>query len=42
MEYLTGYTIKPTRITRLGEVIFTDGTDETRANQEQCQVGSDL
>jgi hypothetical protein len=38
MEYLTGYTIKPSRITRLGEVLFTDGTNQTRANQVQCEA----
>ena len=39
IEYLTGYTIKPNRITRIGEVIFTDGTnDDIRANQLQCEA----
>ena len=39
MNYLTGYTIKPFRITALGIVIFTDGTNnDIRANQQQCQA----
>ena len=39
MDFLTGYTIKPNRITRIGEVIFTDGTnDDIRANQLQCEA----
>ena len=38
MEYLTGYTIKPSRITRIGEVLFTDGTNEVRANQPTCEA----
>ena len=37
MDYLKGYTIKPYEITGVGEVIFTDGTNNTiRANQVQC------
>ena len=37
MNYLKGYTIKPYEITGIGEVIFTDGTNNTiRANQVQC------
>jgi len=39
MDFLTGYTIKPNRITRIGEVIFTDGrNDDIRANQLQCEA----
>ena len=39
MNYLKGYTIKPYEINSIGEVIFTDGTnDEIRANQLQCQA----
>tara|TARA_R110002167_G_scaffold3675_4_gene17885 strand:+ start:703 stop:1506 length:804 start_codon:yes stop_codon:yes gene_type:complete len=38
MKYLRGYTIKPQRVTPIGEVIFTDGTNEMRANQAQCQA----
>jgi len=39
MDFLTGYTIKPHRVTGLGEVIFTDGTNtEIRANQVQCEA----
>jgi hypothetical protein len=37
MNYLKGYTIKPYEITGVGEVIFTDGTNnDIRANQVQC------
>jgi len=39
MSYLTGYTIKPYEINSIGEVFFTDGTNnEIRANQLQCQA----
>jgi hypothetical protein len=39
MDFLTGYTIKPYEITPLGEVIFTDGTNNNiTANQQQCQA----
>ena len=37
MEYLSGYTIKPSEITGTGEVLFTDGRNSNlRANQLQC------
>jgi len=39
MEYLTGYTIKPHRVTAIGEVLFTDGTNtDISPNQQQCQA----
>jgi hypothetical protein len=39
MDFLTGYTIKPDRVTGLGEVIFTDGTNtDISANQVQCEA----
>ena len=39
MEYLTGYTIKPYRVTAVGEVRFTDGTNtELGANQVTCEA----
>ena len=39
MEFLTGYIIKPFNITVLGEVIFTDGTnEEITPNQLQCEA----
>tara|TARA_R110001583_G_scaffold111897_3_gene261187 strand:+ start:723 stop:1613 length:891 start_codon:yes stop_codon:yes gene_type:complete len=39
MNYLTGYTIKPISVDKLGEVFFTDGTyNEIRANQTQCEA----
>jgi len=37
MNYKNGYSIKPKHITQTGEVIFTDGTNEVRANQITCQ-----
>tara|TARA_R110002110_G_scaffold7837_4_gene39531 strand:+ start:419 stop:1234 length:816 start_codon:yes stop_codon:yes gene_type:complete len=39
MEYLTGYTIKPHTVTRVGEVRFTDGTNtDMGANQVTCEA----
>tara|TARA_R110002110_G_scaffold125537_1_gene303499 strand:+ start:1323 stop:2168 length:846 start_codon:yes stop_codon:yes gene_type:complete len=39
MNYLTGYTIKPYEITSLGEVVFTDGTNNAiQPNQSQCEA----
>jgi len=39
MEYLTGHTIKPHRVTAVGEVRFTDGTNtELGANQVTCEA----
>ena len=39
MEYLTGYTIKPHRVTAVGEVLFTDGTNvELMTNQITCEA----
>ena len=39
MNYLTGYTIKPYEITALGQVIFTDGTNNSiQPNQQQCEA----
>ena len=38
MEYLKGYTVKPSRVTETGEVLFTDGTNEVIPNQLQCQA----
>ena len=38
MEYLSGYTVKPGRVTVTGEVLFTDGTNEVLANQLQCEA----
>ena len=39
MRYLPGYTIKPYNTTILGEVLFTDGTNnEIRANQTTCEA----
>ena len=39
MEYLTGYTIKPHRVTAVGDVLFTDGTNtDLGANQVTCEA----
>jgi hypothetical protein len=39
MEYLTGYTIKPSNITAVGEVFFTDGRNgDLRANEVTCEA----
>ena len=39
MEYLKGHTIKPHRITGLGEVLFTDGTNTNLIpNQASCEA----
>ena len=39
MQYLKGYTIKPFAVSTLGDVIFTDGTNNNiSANQVQCQA----
>ena len=39
MEYLTGYTIKPYSTTRLGQVVFTDGTNtEMQPSQAACEA----
>jgi len=38
MEYLSGYTVKPSIITTTGEVLFTDGTNEMVANQPTCEA----
>jgi hypothetical protein len=39
MQYLTGYTLKPSQISPLGEVLFTDGRDyDLMANQVTCEA----
>jgi hypothetical protein len=39
MEYLTGHTLKPSQISTLGEVLFTDGrNDDLSANQLTCEA----
>ena len=38
LEFIQGYSVKPNRITGQGEVVFTDGTNDLRANQQQCQA----
>ena len=37
MDYKNGYSIKPKYVTSVGEVIFTDGTNDVRANQVTCE-----
>ena len=36
--FLTGYTVKPSSISGLGEVTFTDGTNNIIPNQLQCEA----
>ena len=39
MQYLTGYTVKPHRVTPTGEVLFTDGTNvDLMTNQVTCEA----
>jgi len=39
MDFLTGYTIKPHRVTVVGQVFFTDGTNtDITPNQQQCEA----
>jgi|TARA_Y100000052_G_C2950775_1_gene87013 hypothetical protein len=38
MEFKKGFKIKPKRITPTGEVIFTDGTNDTFANEVTCRA----
>ena len=37
-SFLTGYTVKPSSVSSLGEVTFTDGTNELIPNQLQCEA----
>ena len=36
--FLTGYTVKPSSVSGLGEVTFTDGTNQITPNQLQCEA----
>ena len=38
IPYLTGFTVKPDSISALGEVTFTDGTNDVTPNQLQCEA----
>jgi hypothetical protein len=38
IPYLTGFTVKPALISGLGEVTFTDGTNDVTPNQLQCEA----
>ena len=38
IPYLTGFTVKPASISALGEVTFTDGTNQLSPNQLQCEA----
>ena len=38
IPYITGFEVKPTRTIGDGTVIFTDGTNEVRPNQLQCEA----
>ena len=38
IPYLTGFNVKPTSVSSLAIVMFTDGTNDVRPNQEQCEA----
>ena len=38
IPFLTGYTVKPSVISSLGDVTFTDGTNQVTPNQLQCEA----
>jgi len=38
IPFLQGYLVKPSSFNTLGEVIFTDGTNEILPNQQQCEA----
>jgi len=38
IPYLTGFTVKPASISGLGDVTFTDGTNDVTPNQLQCEA----
>ena len=38
IPYITGFTVKPASISALGEVTFTDGTNDVTPNQLQCEA----
>ena len=38
IPYITGFTVKPASISALGDVTFTDGTNEVTPNQLQCEA----
>lgn len=38
MEFKKGFTIKPKAVNSVGEVIFTDGTNDVVANQRACEA----
>ena len=38
IPYITGFNVKPSAVSILGVVTFTDGTNDVRPNQEQCEA----
>jgi hypothetical protein len=38
IPFLTGYDVKPSKTASSGEVFFTDGTNDVRPNQQQCEA----
>ena len=38
IPYITGFTVKPASISALGDVTFTDGTNDVTPNQLQCEA----
>ena len=38
IPFLTGYDVKPSKVSNLGIVTFTDGTNDITPNQQQCEA----
>jgi len=38
MDYKKGFSVKPTSVSSIGQVIFTDGTNDMLPNQIQCEA----
>ena len=38
IPYIKGFSVKPLRTTEIGNVIFTDGTNQVTPNQLQCEA----
>jgi hypothetical protein len=38
MEYKTGFSVKPSAISGIGVVTFTDGTNDVTPNQKECEA----
>ena len=38
MNYKKGFSVKPARVSAIGQVTFTDGTNEIQPNQKECEA----